>query len=274
MKKLIGLVMAVFLVAAACSDGDGGGISIASGGDGDSSSEGGSDDVGIDDSSESGSDDSSSEGGSDDGGLSIGGGDWCDFARQVEESNDNLDFESSPAELESALNEFTDFLDEAKGRAPGEISDQVDMAAEAFQDLKGELADADYDFFNLDLSVFNALDTPELLAATDDIDIYNEANCGIPRDSSSTDVGSTDAPSDDAPADDSGDDDFEIPEDGTVRDALVTGFVQSGFTQQEAECLANSISPEDLANAQDPTALLAIFDDCGIGLERLAQLGG
>ena len=48
-----------------------------------------------------------------------------------------------------------------------------------------------------------------------------------------------------------------------------------GFTQDEAECMADGVDPTDesiLSGDQD--AILALFEACGIPLSRLAELGG
>ncbi len=250
MNKLIGLILVAFLVAGACSDGDG--ISVVTDdstvGSGDNGDGGGGDDGGSD------------SGAGDDGGSDSGAGDgWCDFARRVEAANDDLDFESSPEDLEAAFNEFSGLLNEARARAPGEISGAVDEAADAFDALGAELRSVNFDLFELDLAAFNELDTPELQEATDAIDIYNERECGIPREEDSFED-----PGDDEP----------LPTEGTVRDALVEGFVQGGFTQEEAECLADNVTLEELANAEDPQQLFEVFERCGISLDRLAELGG
>lgn len=52
-------------------------------------------------------------------------------------------------------------------------------------------------------------------------------------------------------------------------DIFVSTLVERGFTEEEARCLAGPIL-EDPTNA-DP---LAAFEDCGISLSRLAELGG
>ncbi len=268
MNKLIGLILVAFLVAGACSDGDG--ISVvtdetaAGSGDGGDNGDGGGGDNGGENGDGGGGDDGGENGGGENGGgdggdTPIGGGDWCDFARQVDAANDDLDFESSPEALEAAFTEFNGLLNEARARAPGEISDAVDRAADAFNVLEGELRSVNFDLFELDLAAFSELDTPELQEATDAIDIYNERECGIPREED--------------PFDDPGDDE-PLPTDGTVRDAIVEGFVQGGFTQEEAECLADNVTLEELSNAEDPEQLFEIFERCGISLDRLAELGG
>ena len=171
-----------------------------------------------------------------------------------------LDFSTlTPDQLATAVDDFGVLLEEAKDRAPDQISDSVDLTAAAFGPFSGALADANYVVFDVDVSVFNALGSPELEAANLEIAIYNEESCGIQRDDleSGPDGG-----------------DPGLPEEGTVRDAAVAGLVDSGFTQEEAECLINHPEIMDPATFEDEQLLLELLSRCGISLERLAELGG
>ena len=68
----------------------------------------------------------------------------------------------------------------------------------------------------------------------------------------------------------------DLPEfEGTIRDQAVLGLVEAGFAEAEANCLFENLDFTDPAALEDVTRVcLKVFTDCGISLDRLAQLGG
>ena len=106
----------------------------------------------------------------------------------------------------------------------------------------------------------------EAQAAADAIGEYNELECDLEPDPDPVDEPlkvPVEDPIDDAqiPMDDA-----QVPS-----ELLVQGFIEAGFTQAEAECLASRVTLDELAT-QQPSELFGIFEECGIGIERLAEL--
>jgi hypothetical protein len=260
MKQLVVLMMSLALFGAACSNGDGG-ITVA-GDDGSSDT----------DSSEASSDSESGGGDSD-------SGDWCVDALSFDEATDVLDSAEIPTadELRAALESVEGRLDEIAASAPNAIKDDVETSFEGMRLLFDALADADYDFLSMDLAALDEIDDPKYEEAAENIEAYLEDVCGRAPDEPSDSGDDTSA--DDGAGDDTGflDDDsgnVDLPTDGTVRDAIVEGLVASGFSESEASCLAETLSAEILANADDPSVMFDAFDTCGIDLARLGELGG
>ena len=107
----------------------------------------------------------------------------------------------------------------------------------------------------------------ELDAASDKLDAYTQTNCG--RSFSGDD---TDTTTSDETGDDSGD--FN-PGDGTIREQLVAQFVSIGLANEEAECIADNLDFNNPAvQSGDIGAMLGVFEECGIGVDRLSELGG
>jgi len=210
-------------------------------------------------------------GGGSEGDSSAGGGattdSWCDFA----EGADVLDaFDSligSPDEIESSLKAVGEFVKQAPSEAPAEIVDEVGVLAEGTQMLIDAFADADYEILDADLSFLGDGDLEDRLdTAGTKVDEYTERECGRPfggdSDSDGTGTNETDS------------DDFD-PADGSLRDQLVTQFESIGLDSDEAACIADSLDFGDPAvQSGDVAAMLDVFEECGISLQRLAELGG
>jgi len=68
--------------------------------------------------------------------------------------------------------------------------------------------------------------------------------------------------------------DFD-PAGETSRDQLVSQFESIGLSSDEAACIADSLDFSDPAvQSGDVAAMLDVFEECDIGLDRLAELGG
>ena len=70
-----------------------------------------------------------------------------------------------------------------------------------------------------------------------------------------------------------------IPGDFDVRGAMVDGFKSAGFTDAQANCLADEYTKLGLGTPggstdMDPNAILSIFDTCHISMADLGKLGG
>lgn len=185
--------------------------------------------------------------------------DWCNASRDIDvlgDDFDNVDF-TNPEAVRDVYLTMNDAIRDAAPLAPPELADAVDTTLDGFDQLNDVLADVDYDILNADLAIIDELDA-EMQAASDTIDAYNAEVCGIPIDTG-----------------DDGDDDSAFdPSAGTIRDQAVGELVNQGFTQEEAECIFDKLDLSDPNLGEDPNEMLVIFEECGIGLERLAELGG
>lgn len=193
----------------------------------------------------------------------LGSDDWCTASRTIDERFDELDVIDfgNPEVLERTYTEMLQVMSQAQQIAPPQIAGDVSAALLGFGELSAALAAVNWSFLDLDLSVIDGLDE-QLSTAGFNIEKYNFEVCGIGED-----PGDAPVPGDDGSADD-------IPTEGTIRDQAVTGLVESGFTQQEAECLLDRIDFTDPGAFTDTQQLLDVFTECGISLDRLAQLGG
>ena len=206
------------------------------------------------------------------GGDSSGGGtaeSWCDFVTEsdvVDVIFDSLG--TDPAETESGLKQVEAFVKRLPNEAPPEIVDEAKVIADGTQMLIDALAAADYSIADADLSFMADSDLETGLEdAGESLDVYTEANCGRP-------FGATDSSNGDADAaDDADDGDFD-PANGTLRDQLIAQFESIGLTNDESSCIAANLDFSDPAvQSGDIAAMLDVFEECGIGLDRLAELG-
>jgi hypothetical protein len=202
-------------------------------------------------------------GDSDDDAGSAGGGsveEWCAFATDFEALGDEFDTidPSDPDAIRTLFERADEALDRARNAAPSEISSEVGAFADSFAELGDAFEEVDFNIFDLDLSTVEDL-TAAGDEANDTIEAFNERECGIEAD-------------DDEGSDEGSDDDFD-PSAGTLREQLVDTFVAQGFTQEEASCIADTADLQLVASG-DTSSLLQVFEDCGIDLTRLAELGG
>ncbi|MCO4833632.1 MAG: hypothetical protein KC481_08230 [Acidimicrobiaceae bacterium] len=192
---------------------------------------------------------------------------WCEAAAVVDEGVEALDtlFFGDPVVLERGLTQALAVMTASARLVPNEIADDLDQTIEGFGALVTALEDVNWTFIDLDLGIIEELGGA-MEVATYNIEAYNFTECGIGLDPGLPPViaedGTTEG-SDDLP-------EFE----GTIRDQAVLGLVEAGFTEAEANCLFENLDFTDPAVLEDVTALLEVFTDCGISLDRLAQLGG
>lgn len=201
---------------------------------------------------------------------------WCDLmgpANEVEvlfDSFETLD----PDALKSALDQVEDVNNQLVAAAPDEIKDDARVLNEYTEGLIASVRAADYSLFDADLSFIGGeAEQAALDEANVNLDTYSIANCGEAFGNDDTDTGGDSEPSGDA--DTSGDDGDFSPDAGSIRDQIVSQFVSIGFTQDEAECMANGVDPTDESiMSGDQDAILGLFEACDIPLSRLAELGG
>jgi hypothetical protein len=218
--------------------------------------------------------------GGDDGGSAA---DWCDLATQIDSSfdeGDDFDF-TDPEAVEQQLARSSDLLDGAVDAAPDEIKDDVEATVEGWKLLVAEFASADFDVMNVDVDKMD-----ELSAAFDEasgrVEEFNETECGITTDDTTAgDTDDTDDTDDTVADEDTEGADATVPSsgsapsDGTLRQVLINQFTSLGLTEDEATCIADKVDLTDPAMASgDPTAMLGLFEECGLDLARIAELGG
>lgn len=120
---------------------------------------------------------------------SSGGGgelglEWCTGMRQIEEleTEFELDEDQSSEQTGAYFRQAGDLFRRAVASAPGDIKDDAQMVLTWFDRYTDEMENADWDFENLseDTTIFQ--EDPELDAASDRMDAYNESECGISAD--------------------------------------------------------------------------------------------
>lgn len=218
--------------------------------------------------------------GGDDGGGSASIESWCATAERLDEESSLLDDVDpfDPESIEAAYSEFRSLVEDARSAAPEEIRDDVATLADGVIRVDEELAAADYNFLDVDISFMDEL-SAEMDAASTRLDEFNERECGFEIDADDDlgdlgDLGDTGGSGDTGDSGDEGAGGLGTGS-GTVRDQLVAELVGSGFSETEAQCVADNLDITQMANAEaDPTVMLQVFDDCGIDLARLAELGG
>ena len=207
------------------------------------------------------------------GGDSSGGGtaaSWCDFVTEsdvVDEIFDSLGVD--PAETESGLKRVEEFVKRLPNEAPPEIADDAKTIADSTQQLIDAFASASYEIVDADLSFMADSELESNRdAAADRIDAYSQNKCG--RSFGSDDSASSD---DDLSEDEGSLSDFD-PASGTLRDQLISQFESIGLTNEESSCIAANLDFSDPAvQSGDVAAMLDVFDECGISLDRLVELG-
>jgi hypothetical protein len=241
---LILVPLALVLGVAACGDDD------DDNGGGAAAEDAGSEDA----TTEEGSSDNASGGDSD--------SEWCELARDVEAQDDlfsDVDF-TDPEAMRAAFSEATEVLEEAADKAPDEISDDVNLSLDTFREYLAVLEEADYDILNIDPTEFEQIGA-EAEPAGQRISAYNERVCGIV----STDTETTDAATDSTDAASA----TTLPS-GTLGEMLVQQFTAMGMTEEQAQCLVDTIDVQEFAESQDTNQLLEAFNECDIDPSQLS----
>lgn len=241
--------------------------------------------------------------GGDDSGSGGGGSasDWCSLARAFSEQDDVFGDEDMPdaGSMREGMREAVRAVEQLERVAPGEIRDDVRLMASGMKQLNDALAKVDYNFFALltdpeAAAALEALDSPDLEAASERIDAYTLRECGFRLDDTSGDPfgddpfgdDSGDDPfgddsGDDPSGDDSGDDTSDDPFDFGNNDAMIDAMAQMyasiyGLTQDQARCFTEKIfamGEDDF----DPTTMagddIPFLTECGISPEDFSPGG-
>ena len=153
--------------------------------------------------------------------------DWCDFAQEVEDQLDTAADNQDPGGYRQAAQ----LIEDARDSAPPEIREAVDTSAEGFNAIVEALDANDDNLLAAFDDVSAELDLDELSAAGDQIEAFNEAECGIGAD----DDGDSDSDSGDSDSgdSDSGDSDggFDPDANGTLSQQLAE---ELGISDEQA----------------------------------------
>ena len=199
-----------------------------------------------------------------------GADDFCGLFSANQDLLNEFDF-FDPAQVEEWFAMSRSLLDEAIDKAPDEVRSDLEIIRADYDPLLEALEANDFDFFAASDAI-DALETPEADAASDRIDAYVEAACGIDPDQSSEDF-----------AEDLLENDLDsILDNPALLDSVVEGMIADGdFTQEQATCVLQNLDPEllaglaggDIGALSDPTVLqnlLDVLEGCGIDLAALA----
>ena len=194
-------------------------------------------------------------------------GDKSEFCAAVEDVDDSFDSLGdgeipTPEDLEIRFNKMEDTMADAIRLAPDDIRPDLEKSAEAFKIMVDAFADAEYNFFDVDLGALEIVDDdPAYEQASDALDQYLFSECGVGTDPS-------------LDADDDTDDSSDEPGlEGTLREQMQDEFIELGLTAEEAGCIADEMDPATFS-FEDTGTILALFEACDISLERLAEIGG
>jgi len=188
-------------------------------------------------------------------------GDWCAAAEAIEAGTSVIDSPnlSDPVELEQSYMQANAVVNAASPLAPAEIAQDWNFTVDMFGQLSAAFEDADWDVRRVDASALQGFDF-QMQEATYRIEKYNFDTCAI-----GTDPGEAPTPDDTQPV--------EVPP-GSVRDQTIQGLIGAGFTEEEAACVFDNLDLTDLQSLNDPAAMGALLQTCGIPIERLLELGG
>jgi hypothetical protein len=279
LKRSLLLAVPVLLVAAGCASGDDDAAADAAAEASTESAESSDETTGAD--TGTSTDEPGDESSGDTGATGDGSADddpelsgdansaWCQASQRVDDISlrlDGSDFVSAtPEQLEELFTDMTDAIGDARDVAPPELEDAVQTTFDGFTRLRDALADADWSFLDVDLTVIEDIDG-EMDAAGDQISAYNEQVCGIPADDDGIDPGTAEATGDTGEGFD--------PADGTVREQIVTSLVELGFEVEEASCIVENLDVSAYVGSSDTALIIEAFDACGIDISRLAEIGG
>jgi hypothetical protein len=237
------------------------------------------------------------------GACSGGGGDadldaWCD-------ANDEFwaaagDVRATDGDdLESLVDAQGDRLDDAADAAPDDIADDAEDLAQAWTDIAGLLADADYAWADVDDDDLDKL-LDESESEVTAVQAFNEEECNIQP----SEGGLLPAAGDIEPADDTEQSDDtsvdqssppftlpvitidgsfpgditipggSLPDDSTVIELLAEEFENMGLPADKAQCLAEQMDVTDVMEGNQPTTdeLLEWVETCDFSDEDLQIL--
>ena len=66
----------------------------------------------------------------------------------------------------------------------------------------------------------------------------------------------------------------DLPGEGTIEERIVQQMVDSGYTEEEAQCLLDGLGTGLTGDSGPSGNTLEVFEECGIDLARLSELTG
>lgn len=223
-------------------------------------------------------------GGSDSDDLSASAADWCSFAADAEVVDETFDsLGNDPGSIEDGLKQVRSIAEELPRRAPAEIKSQAEVLSDGALQIVDAFEEADFNLLDADLSFLDDQALSDRMdAANAEIDEYTQRECGrnfggddTANDPAGDDPAGDDPAGDDPAGDDPADDGGFDPSAGTLREQLIVQFESIGLTNAEATCIADNLDFNDPAvQSGDVAAMLDVFGQCNISLDRLGELGG
>jgi hypothetical protein len=102
----------------------------------------------------------------------------CDSLRSYNERFGRVNLGlSNPEQLRAAMQDAGRAIADAQGRAPDAIKADLAVLTRAFQQLLASLEQADYDLSKLSLAQVQQLQTPEVTAASENVNTYLRDRC-------------------------------------------------------------------------------------------------
>ena len=104
---------------------------------------------------------------------------WCELTAELSaDPFENVD-ESSPAEIEAAFDELESQMGDYVDAAPDQVREDAETVVGAFEELGDLLATHDYDLETVatDPAFEEVIANPDVEAASDRVDEFEEANC-------------------------------------------------------------------------------------------------
>lgn len=112
--------------------------------------------------------------------VATGGGDFCkdlaDYINDVSASDIDV---TDPDAYKQAIEESTKQGKEVLSNAPDELSGAVETILDAQDELIAALKKVDYDYTKLSPDAFDAMSSPDVQDAGDEVDAYITDTCGI-----------------------------------------------------------------------------------------------
>ncbi len=190
-----------------------------------------------------------------DSGGALSSANWCDTARSIDTASNAFD-----APTGENIREFAKQVKAARGSAPAEIRDDVQVLSDFLEQLTKALDDNNDNIVLAFDAMGDTLNDPKFSEAGDRITAYNERECGIVDTNASDSNSSGDSSSGGSSTDTGGGStDTLVPEGG-----IIAGLADSmGITEEQARCLVSNF---DFTSGETPpiSDLMSGFTDCGI----------
>lgn len=175
---------------------------------------------------------------------------WCGVSAELAVLSNEFEAASvtDAAEVERTFTAFVDRMALIVFVAPSDIVEDVVTSVEAFTQLRTLLAGAEFDMTVVDVSSIEG-QLADIAPASARIAAYNRDVCRVGSDAVSNSLpplpGSTASAA--------------VPTPDTVRDAVIALLVDGGYTEVQAECIAEGLS------VGTPTD--AVLSKCGVSLD-------